>query len=131
MGKWSIKFFWYIQYYVFIHIIILCNLQNIIKLFTHCFTSKLFIIYTYILPVLKYIHILLILRESVLKLLISFWNIPIYLSLFISLSINMHIFIYRVFIKYCVFSFKCCDFSELCQLCCSAGVLPAWCAYTH
>ena len=28
-----------------------------------------------------------------------------------------------VFIKYCVFSFKCCNFSELCQFCCSAGVL--------
>ena len=23
------------------------------------------------------------------------------------------------------FSLKCCDFSELCQFCCSAGVLPA------
>ena len=31
---------------------------------------------------------------------------------------------YRVFIKYCVFSLKFCDFSELCQFCCSAGVLP-------
>ena len=40
-------------------------------------------------------------------------------------------FLYRVFIKYCVFSLKCCDFSELCQFCCSAGVLPAWCVYTH
>ena len=38
---------------------------------------------------------------------------------------------YRVFIKYCVFSLKFCDFSELCQFCCSAGVLPAWCVYTH
>ena len=38
---------------------------------------------------------------------------------------------YRVFIKYCVFSLKCCDFSELCQFCCSAGVLPAWFVYTH
>ena len=38
---------------------------------------------------------------------------------------------YRVFIKYCVFSLKLCDFSELCQFCCSAGVLPAWCVYTH
>ena len=38
---------------------------------------------------------------------------------------------YRVFIKYCVFSLKCCDFSELCQFCCSAGFLPAWCVYTH
>ena len=35
---------------------------------------------------------------------------------------------YRVFIKYCVFYLKFCDFSELC---CSAGVLPAWCVYTH
>ena len=39
--------------------------------------------------------------------------------------------IYRVFIKYCVFSLKFCDFSELCQFCCSACVLPAWCVYTH
>ena len=38
---------------------------------------------------------------------------------------------YRVFIKYCVFSLKCSDFSELCQFCFSAGVLPAWCVYTH
>ena len=38
---------------------------------------------------------------------------------------------YRVFIKYCVFSLKCCDFSELCQFCCSTGVLPAWRVYTH
>ena len=30
-----------------------------------------------------------------------------------------------------VFSFKFCDFSELCQFCRSAGVLPAWCVYTH
>ena len=37
---------------------------------------------------------------------------------------------YRVFIKYCVFSLKCCDFSELCQFWCSAGDLPAWCVYT-
>ena len=34
---------------------------------------------------------------------------------------------YRVFIKYCVFSLKC---SELYQFCCRAGVLPAWCVYT-
>jgi len=39
--------------------------------------------------------------------------------------------LYRVFIKYCVFSLKFCYFSELCQFCCSAGVLPAWCVYTH
>ena len=38
---------------------------------------------------------------------------------------------YRVFIKYCVFSLKFCDFPELCQFCCSASVLPAWCVYTH
>ena len=37
---------------------------------------------------------------------------------------------YRVFIKYCVFSLNFCDFSKLCQFCCSAGVLPAWCVYT-
>ena len=30
------------------------------------------------------------------------------------------------------FSWKFCDFSELCQFCCSAGVLlPAWCVYAH
>ena len=29
------------------------------------------------------------------------------------------------------FSLKFCEFSELCQFCCSAGVLPAWCVYTH
>ena len=33
--------------------------------------------------------------------------------------------IYRVFINYCVFSLKFCDFSELCQFCCRAGALPA------
>ena len=38
---------------------------------------------------------------------------------------------YRVLIKYCVFSLKFCDFSELCQFCCSAGVLPIWCVYTN
>ena len=38
---------------------------------------------------------------------------------------------YRVFIKYCVFPLKFCYFSELCQVCCSAGVLPAWCVFTH
>ena len=38
---------------------------------------------------------------------------------------------YRVLINYCVFSLKFSNFSELCQFCCSAGVLPAWCVYTH
>ena len=38
---------------------------------------------------------------------------------------------YRVFIKYYVFSLKFCDSSELCQLCCSACVLPACFVYTH
>ena len=38
---------------------------------------------------------------------------------------------YRVFIKFCVYSLKFCDFSELCQFCCSVGVLSAWCVYTH
>ena len=32
--------------------------------------------------------------------------------------------LYRVFIKYCVFSLKYCDFSELCQFSCSAGFRP-------
>ena len=36
-----------------------------------------------------------------------------------------------MFIKYCVFSLKFCDFPELCSFCCSASVLPAWCVYTH
>ena len=31
---------------------------------------------------------------------------------------------YKVFIKYCVFSLEC-DYSDLCQFCCSAGVLLA------
>ena len=44
---------------------------------------------------------------------------------------NLWLLTYRVFIKYCVFSLKFCDFSELCQFCCSTGVLPAWCVYTH
>ena len=38
---------------------------------------------------------------------------------------------YRVFIKYCVFSLIFWNFSELCQFCCSPGVLPAWRVYTH
>ena len=38
---------------------------------------------------------------------------------------------YRVLINYCVFSLKFWNFSELCQFCCSADVLPAWCVYTH
>ena len=38
---------------------------------------------------------------------------------------------YKVFIKYCVFSLQFCDFSQLCQFCCSAGVLPALCVYTN
>ena len=29
------------------------------------------------------------------------------------------------------FFLKYCDFSELCQFCCSAGVLPAWCVCKH
>ena len=36
-----------------------------------------------------------------------------------------------MFIKYCVFALKFCDFSELCQFYCSAGFLPAWSVYTH
>ena len=36
-----------------------------------------------------------------------------------------HLFRYRVVIKCCVFSLKSCDFSKLCQFCCSAGVRPA------
>ena len=38
---------------------------------------------------------------------------------------------YSVFINYCVFSLKFCYFSELCQFCCSASFLPAWCVCTH
>ena len=34
-------------------------------------------------------------------------------------------------IKNCSFSLEFCDFSELCQFCCSAGFLPAQCVYTH
>ena len=43
----------------------------------------------------------------------------------------MHIIIYRVFIKYCVFSLKFCEFSLFGQFCCSVGVLSAWCVYAH
>ena len=39
--------------------------------------------------------------------------------------------IYRVFSKHYAFFLKTLWFSELCQFCCSAGVLPAWCVYTH
>ena len=39
---------------------------------------------------------------------------------------------YRVFIKYCVFSLKCCDFSEPCQSCCTVGFyLPGLCTHTE
>ena len=38
---------------------------------------------------------------------------------------DTYILYYRVFIKNCVFSLEFCDFSELCQFCCSAGFLPA------
>ena len=44
---------------------------------------------------------------------------------------NCNLLLYRVFIKYCILSLKFCDVSELCQFCCSAGGLPAWCVYTH
>ena len=57
-----------------------------------------------------------------LLLLLSEGDIPALLHRFVN---------YRVFIKYRVFSLKFCDFSELCQFCCSAGFLPAWCVYTH
>ena len=45
-------------------------------------------------------------------------------------------YIYSVFCTGCslntvFFSLKFCDFSDLCQFCCSAGFLPAWCVYTH
>ena len=46
-------------------------------------------------------------------------------------SCSPYLCMYRLFIKYCVFSLKFCDFSELCQFCCRADVLPAWCVYTH
>ena len=49
-------------------------------------------------------------------------------SPFLYVEFNLYVSIkqicmYRLFIKYCVFSIKFCDFSELCQFCCSAGVL--------
>ena len=37
---------------------------------------------------------------------------------------------YRVLINHCVFFLKFWIFLN-CQFCCSAGVLPAWCVYTH
>merc|ERR1711860_344322 len=48
--------------------------------------------------------------------------------MFIMANVNKQM--YKVFIKNCVFSLEFCDFSELCQFCCSAGFLPAWCVYT-
>ena len=48
-----------------------------------------------------------------------------------NLQRERYIYIYRVFIKYCVFSLKFCVFSELCLFCCSAGFLPAWYVCTH
>ena len=65
------------------------------------------------------------------KCIFIFLYLFIYGYLFIHMFIYPYIFSYRVFIKYCVFPLKCCDFSELCQFCCSAGFLPAWCVYTH
>ena len=35
--------------------------------------------------------------------------------------------IYRVFIKYCFFPLKCCDFSELCKFCCKRWGLTCHC----
>ena len=47
------------------------------------------------------------------------------------LFIAFSLLCYRVFIEYCVYSLEFFDFSELCQFCCSASFLPAWCVYTH
>ena len=40
-------------------------------------------------------------------------------------KVNICTCMYRLFFNYCSFSLKCCDFSDLCQFCWSAGVLPA------
>ena len=42
-----------------------------------------------------------------------------------NVSFVCHVTSYKVFIKYCVFSLKFCDFSEFCRFCCRADVLPA------
>ena len=39
--------------------------------------------------------------------------------------------IYRMLIKYCVFSLKCCNFSDFCKFCCSAGCVWPAIVYTH
>ena len=71
-----------------------------------------------------------VVRKNVFFLSNIFYRVSIH-NLFFQSSLQPIPWMYRVFIKYCVFSFKCCDFSELCQFCCSAGFLPAWCVYTH
>ena len=68
-------------------------------------------------------------KKLVIKMIIS--RIYIKLKLTRELAQKIELLMYRVFIKYCVFSLKCWDFSELYQICCSTGVLPAWCVYTH
>ena len=61
----------------------------------------------------------------------SFCEEPHYLTFNPFSFLWYDLFMYRVFIKYCVFSLEFCDFSELCQFGCSTGFLPAWCVHTH
>ena len=42
------------------------------------------------------------------------------------------LFLAKIYGWHCrIISEKFCDFSELYQFCCSTGVIPAWCVYTH
>ena len=59
-------------------------------------------------------------------------HVLVYWSTYITFTIySIGIKRYRVFIKYCVFSLKFCDFSELCQFRCSAAFFPDWRVSTH
>ena len=75
----------------------------------------------------------------------KFWNINVqFLGYFLQLcsALENCLYIKKIILKNTNFSTECslnivffflkfCDFSELCQFCCSAGVLPALFVYTH
>ena len=55
---------------------------------------------------------------------ISIYSFFVYLCMYVSIYISIYLSIYLQGVhKYCDFSIKC-HFSELCQFCCSANVLP-------
>ena len=99
----------------------------------HTFIVKILVVYT---PSAEYAHQQVFFPEQIIPLFISD---PKTQAIFICKSfagIPRNVYLnrvpgIRVFLKYCVFSLKFCDFSELCQFCYSSGFLPAWCVYTH